>query len=272
MATLKGKTLFITGASRGIGLAIALRAARDGARVIVAAKTDAPHPKLPGTSHSAADEIRKAGGEALAVRCDIRFSDQVESAVEHGVAEFGGIDICVNNASAISLTPTLETSVKTFDLMQQVNARGTWVVSRACLPHLLKASTPHILTLSPPLNLQPRWFGPHTAYSLSKYGMSLIALGLAEELKGKVAVNALWPKTIIATAAISNLLGGQEALAHCRTPEIMGDAAHAILTKGVDYSGRFLCDEDVLREEGISDFDRYAFAPGQALRRDLFLD
>jgi citronellol/citronellal dehydrogenase len=249
-----------------------LRAARDGARVIVAAKTDAPHPKLPGTIHSAADDIRKAGGEALPVRCDIRFADQVEAAVAQGVATFGGIDICVNNASAISLTPTLETSVKTFDLMQQVNTRGTWIASRACLPHLLESRTPHILTLSPPLNLQPRWFGPHTAYSLSKYGMSLVALGLAEELKGKVAVNALWPKTIIATAAISNLLGGQEALAHCRTPEIMGDAAHAILTKGVEYSGRFLCDEDVLREEGISDFDRYAYAPGQPLRRDLFLD
>jgi citronellol/citronellal dehydrogenase len=272
MATLQGKTLFITGASRGIGLAMALRAARDGARVIVAAKTDAPHPKLPGTIHSAADEIRKAGGEALAVRCDIRFADQVDAAVEQGVAAFGGIDICVNNASAISLTPTLETSVKAFDLMQQVNTRGTWMVSRACLPHLLKTSTPHILTLSPPLNLHPRWFGPHTAYSLSKYGMSLIALGLAEELTGRVAVNALWPQTIIATAAIWNLLGGQEAIAHCRKPEIMGDAAHAILTKGVEYSGRFLRDEEVLREEGVSDFDGYAYAPGQPLQRDLFVE
>src|SRR5258708_233827 len=195
MATLKGKVLLITGASRGIGLAIALRAARDGARIAILAKTSEPHPKLPGTIHSAAQEVRQAGGEALAVQCDIRFPEQIDSAVAATVAAFGGIDICVNNASAISLTPTADTPVKMFDLMNQINYRGTWLTSRACLPHLLKSAAPHILTLSPPLNLNPRWFGPHTAYTIAKYNMSLTTLGLAAELKGKVAVNSLWPKT-----------------------------------------------------------------------------
>jgi citronellol/citronellal dehydrogenase len=269
--TLKGRALFITGASRGIGLAIALRAARDGARIAIAAKTTAPHPKLPGTIHSAADAIRAAGGEALPIACDIRFADQVEAAVAQAVSAFGGIDICVNNASAISLTSTLQTSVKAFDLMQQINSRGTWLTTRACLPHLLTAERPHILNLSPPLNLDPRWFGPHTAYSMSKYDMSLQVLGLAEELKGRVAVNALWPETMIATAAIV-MLRGEEAFKHCRKPEIMGDAAYAILTQGLDFTGNFVRDEQVLRQSGITDFDRYACAPGERLQRDLFLD
>ena len=271
MATLKGKVLFITGGSRGIGLAIALRAARDGARIAIAAKTAEPHPKLAGTIHSSADEIRKAGGEALPIQCDIRFPEQVDAAVAATVAAFGGIDICVNNASAISLTPTAETPVKMFDLMNQINYRGTWLTSRACLPHLLKAKTPHILTLSPPLNLNPRWFGPHTAYTIAKYNMSLTVLGLAAELKGKVAVNALWPQTWIATAAIS-LVAGAEAFKQCRKPDIMADAAHAVLTKGVDFSGKFLIDEAVLREQGVTDFSQYDAVPGASPRRDLLLD
>jgi citronellol/citronellal dehydrogenase len=200
MTTLTGKVLFISGASRGIGLAIALRAARDGARIAIAAKTTEPHPKLPGTIYSAADEIRAAGGEALPIPCDIRFADQVDAAVAETVRVFGGVDVCVNNASAISLTGTLDTSVKTFDLMNQINYRGAWLASRACLPHLLTAERPHILNLSPPLNLNPRWFGPHTAYTISKYNMSLLVLGLAEELRGKVAVNALWALTYVLSA------------------------------------------------------------------------
>jgi len=269
--TLEGRSLFITGASRGIGLAIALRAARDGARIAIAAKTIAPHPKLPGTIHSAAEAIRDAGGEALPIACDIRFADQVEAAVAQAASTFGGIDICVNNASAISVTPTLQTSIKAFDLMQQINSRGTWVTTRACLPHLLNAERPHILNISPPLNMDPRWFGPHTAYSMSKYDMSLQVLGLAEELKGKVAVNALWPETLIATAAIV-MLRGEAAFTHCRKPEIMGDAAYEILTQGLDFTGRFLRDEQVLRHSGLTDFDRYAYEPGARLQRDLFLD
>ena len=271
MGTLKGKVLFITGGSRGIGLAIALRAARDGARIAIAAKTTEPHPKLPGTIHTSAEEIRRAGGEALPIQCDIRHEEQVESAVAATVKAFGGIDICLNNASAISLTPTAQTPVKTFDLMNQINYRGTWLTSRACLPHLLKAKTPHILTLSPPLNLNPKWFAPHTAYTIAKYNMSLTVLGLAAELKGKVAVNALWPQTWIATAAIA-MIAGEEGLKASRKPEIMADAAHAILTKGIDYTGKFLIDEAVLREEGVTDFARYAAVPGGSPRRDLFLD
>jgi citronellol/citronellal dehydrogenase len=271
MVTLKGRILFITGASRGIGLAIALRAARDGARISIVAKTTEPHPKLPGTIYSAADEIRSAGGEALPISCDIRFADQIEAAVAQTVSAFGGIDTCVNNASAISLTSTLETPVKAFDLMNQINYRGAWLTSRACLPYLLKAETPHILNISPPLNLDPRWFSHHTAYTIAKYNMSLIVLGLAEELRGRVAVNALWPQTFIATAAIRNL-SGQEAIRHCRNPEIMGDAAHAILTKGRDLTGKFLIDEQVLRDEGVTSFLKYCNSPDQLLQRDLFLD
>ena len=270
MATLKDKVLFITGGSRGIGLSIALRAARDGARVAIAAKTAEPHPKLPGTIHSAAKEIRHAGGEALPIQCDIRFEDQVEAAVAQTVATFGGIDICINNASAISLTATLETPVKIFDLMNQINYRGAWLASRVCLPHLLKARSPHILNISPPLNLSPRWFGPHTAYTIAKYNMSLIVLGLAEELKGRVAVNALWPQTWIATAAILNR--GQDLARHCRKPEIMADAARIVLTQGVDVTGNFFVDENVLRKNGLKDFDSYACVPSGDLRRDLFLD
>ena len=271
MATLKDKVLFVTGASRGIGLAIALRAARDGARIAIAAKTVEPHAKLPGTIHTAADEIRQAGGEALPIQCDIRFAEQVDAAVAQAVAAFGGIDIRSNNASAISLTPTLDTPVKVFDLMNQINYRGTWLASRTCLPHLLKARTPHILNLAPPLNLHPHWFGPHTAYTIAKYNMSLVVLGLAEELKGRVAVNALWPQTTIATAAVWNR-AGQDMVRQSRKPEIMAEAAHAILTKGLDFTGRFLIDEQVLRDAGVRDFTAYACAPGEALRRDLFLD
>jgi citronellol/citronellal dehydrogenase len=271
MGTLEGKVLFVTGGSRGIGLAIAVRAARDGARIAIAAKTTEPHPKLPGTIHTAAEEIRKAGGEALPIQCDIRFADQVEAAVAQTAGAFGGIDVCLNNASAISLTTTLETPIKTFDLMNQINYRGAWLASRACPPHLLKAASPHILNLSPPLNLDPRWFGPHTAYTIAKYNMSLVVLGLAEELKGRVAVNALWPQTWIATAAIWNRVG-EDLIKHCRKPEIIADAAHAILTKGIDVTGRFFIDEQVLREEGVKDFDSYACAAGATLRRDLFLD
>ena len=271
MATLKGKVLFVTGASRGIGLAIALRAARDGASIAIAAKTTQPHPKLPGTIHSAADEIRRAGGQALPLPCDIRFADQIDAAVAQTVAAFGGIDICVNNASAISLTPTLETPVKSFDLMNQINYRGTWLTSCACLPHLLKAKTPHILTISPPLDFNPRWFGRHTAYTISKFNMSLVVLGLAEELQGRVAVNALWPQTIIATAAIRSL-GGEDLIKNCRKPEVVADAAHAILTQGLDFTGKFLIDEQVLRSKGVEDFSLYACVPGELLRTDLFVD
>ena len=271
METLKGKVLLVTGASRGIGLAIALRAARDGASIAIAAKTTQAHPKLPGTIHSAAEEIRRAGGQALPIPCDIRFADQIDAAVAQTVAAFGGIDVCVNNASAISLTPTLETPVKSFDLMNQINYRGTWLTSCACLPHLLKAKTPHILTISPPLDFNRRWFGQHTAYTISKFNMSLVVLGLAEEFQGKVAVNALWPRTIIATAAIRSL-GGEDLIKNCRKPEIMADAAHAILTQGLDFTGKFLIDEQVLRCIGVQDISSYACVPGEPLRPDLFVD
>jgi citronellol/citronellal dehydrogenase len=273
MATLAGKTLFITGASRGIGLAIAVRAARDGARVVVAAKSNVPNPKLPGTIHTAAAEIEKAGGQALAVPCDIREEEQVKAAVKAAVERFGGIDILVNNASAIHLAGTLDTPMKRFDLMNQVNARGTYLCSQACLPHLLQAKNPHILVLSPPLSLKPRWFGSHVAYTMAKYGMSMCVLGMAEEFRDRgVAVNALWPRTVIATAAL-NLLGGEETARHGRTAEIVADAAHAILVKDSrSLTGQFLLDEDVLRQAGVTDFSRYAVEPGLDLMPDLFLD
>ena len=271
MSNLKGKTLFITGASRGIGLAIALRAARDGANIVIAAKSDIPNPKLPGTIHSAAKAVEQAGGKALALRCDIREEDQVKAAVEKAVETFGGIDILINNASAIWLRGTLDTPMKRFDLMSQVNSRGTFMCSQICLPHLLKSDNPHILTLAPPINLDPKWWAPHTGYTLAKMGMSFVTLGLAEEFKGKVAVNALWPRTVIATDAI-NMIPGVE-LSKCRTPEILSDAAYFILTTPhAQLNGQFILDEDFLRERGITDFDRYAVDVSQTLLPDLFLD
>jgi citronellol/citronellal dehydrogenase len=272
IGSLAGKTLFITGGSRGIGKAIALRAARDGASVVIAAKTDQPHPKLPGTIHTAAQEIEAAGGKALAVACDIRFEDQVLRAVERAVATFGGIDVLVNNASAISLTGTLATPVKRFDLMMDINARGAWLCSQTCLPHLKKAENPHILALSPPLDLRPQWFGPHLAYTMSKYGMSMCVVGLAEEFRADgIAVNGLWPRTPIATEALKLIPGINPA--RCRRPEIVADAAHAILTRpSRSTSGRFFSDEEALAEAGIIDFTPYAVDPANAgkLYPDLF--
>lgn len=272
--TLQGKTLFITGASRGIGQAIALRAARDGANIIIAAKTTTEHPKLPGTIHSAAEEMVAAGGRALAVKTDIRFEDQVEAAIEAGVAEFGGIDIVVNNASAISLTGTLNTPMKTYDRMYDINARGSYVVTQKALPHLLKADNPHVLNLSPPLNLDPKWFAEFAAYTLAKYAMSVWVLGMSAEFSKKgVGFNALWPRTTIATAAVRNLLGGEKMINASRHPEIMGNAAWAILTRDSrQCTGNFFLDEDVLTEEGESDFEKYAVVPGTPLFTDLFLD
>jgi citronellol/citronellal dehydrogenase len=273
MATLQGKTLFVTGASRGIGLAIALRAARDGANVAVAAKTSAPHPKLPGTIHTAAAEVERAGGRALALECDIRDEEQVKAAVARTAERFGGVDVLVNNASAIFLADTPNTPMKRYDLMHGVNARGTFLCSQVCLPFLAKAENPHILALSPPISLQPRWFAPHVAYTVAKYGMSLYVLGMAEELREKgIAVNALWPRTVIATAAL-NVLGGEETARHARLPEIVADAAHAILVRpSRSCTGNFFIDEDVLRGEGVTEFGRYAVKPGEALMRDLFVD
>ncbi len=272
MATLAGKTLFITGASRGIGLAIALRAARDGANVVVAAKTTDPHPKLPGTIYSACEDIEKAGGKALACVCDIRFEEQIEAAVQQTLDRFGGIDILVNNASAIQLTPTLATEMKRFDLMFGVNVRGTYATSRACLPHLLKAENPHILNLSPPLNMQAHWFQNHVAYTMSKYGMSMCVLGMAAEFKGKVGINALWPRTAIATAAVQNLLGGDEMIKGSRKPEILADAAHVILTRDAKTTGgNFFIDDEVLASAGVTDLEPYAVTPGHPLVPDFFV-
>ena len=274
MSNLKNKTLFITGASRGIGKAIALRAARDGANIVVAAKTESPHPKLPGTIHSAVQEIEAAGGKGLAGAVDVRDEAQIQAAVDATLATFGGIDILVNNASAIRLTGTLDTAMKHYDLMQSVNVRGTFAVSKFCLPHLLKAENPHILNISPPLNLNPKWFADHVAYTMSKYGMSMCVLGMATEWKDKgVAVNALWPKTTIATAAILNLLGGEEVMNRSRKPEIMADAAHAILTQDSRIcTGHFFLDEEVLRNVGVTDFESYSVKPGTSLLTDLFLE
>jgi citronellol/citronellal dehydrogenase len=270
--TLAGKTLFITGASRGIGLAIALKAARDGANIAIAAKTADPNPKLPGTIFSAAAEIERAGGKALAIQCDIRFEDQVAAAVRRTAERFGGIDICVNNASAISLTGMLETEMKRFDLMNQVNSRGSFLVSKLCLPLLLKAQNPHVLMLSPPLEMQAKWFAGHTAYSMAKYGMSMCVLGLAAEFAGRVAVNALWPRTAIATAAVQNYLGGDETIRQCRKPEIVADAACAIFKKPAkSFSGNFLIDDIFLAGEGVSDFDQYRVDPSRPLLPDFFV-
>ena len=272
MASLKGKTLFITGASRGIGLAIALRAAADGANVVVAAKTVEPHPRLPGTIHSAAREIEAAGGRCLPVQCDIRDEAQIAKAVAEAVERFGGIDVLVNNASAISLTGTLETPMKHFDLMFGINVRGTYAASQACIPALAKAANPHILTLSPPLKLAARWFKAHVAYTMAKYGMSMCVLGMAEELrKAGIAVNALWPRTIIATAALQMIPGIDPR--EGRRPEIVAEAAHWILTQpSRECSGNFFIDEDVLRRAGASDFRKYAVDPQRTPRTDLFLD
>ncbi len=274
MADLAGKVVFLSGASRGIGLAIGLRAARDGARVVVAAKTAEPHPKLPGTIFTAADEIRAAGGEALPLQVDIRFEDQVEAAVAKVVETWGGIDILVNNASAISLTGTLATEMKRYDLMHGINARGTFLTTQKCLPHLLKAANPHVLTISPPLAIEERWFAPHAAYTLAKYGMSLLTLGWAGEFRQQgVAFNCLWPRTTIATAA-THMLGGEALTRRCRLPAIMGDAAHAILVRpSRESSGNFLVDEAVLREGGRTDFSEY-LPPGtreEDLAPDYFL-
>jgi citronellol/citronellal dehydrogenase len=271
--TLRGKTLFITGASRGIGKAIALRAARDGANVVIAAKTTEAHAKLPGTIYSAKEEIEAAGGKALACVVDVRDEGQIAAAVAEAVRAFGGIDILVNNASAISLTGTLETTMKRYDLMHQVNTRGTFACSQACIPHLAKAANPHILNLSPPLNMEARWFAPHVAYTMAKFGMSMCVLGMSEELRPKrIAVNALWPRTAIATAAVQNLLGGDQAIAGCRTVEIMADAAHVILTRpSTEYTGQFCVDDDVLRSVGITDLTKYAVTPGAPLVPDFFV-
>ena len=270
--SLRGKTLFITGASRGIGLAIAVRAARDGANIVIAAKSDVPNPKLPGTIHSAAAAVEQAGGKALAIKCDIREEEQVRAAVEQTVTHFGGIDVLVNNASAIWLSGALDTPMKRFDLMQQVNARGTFVCAQACLPHLLKASNPHILTLAPPPSLDPKWWAPHTGYTLAKMGMSFVTLGLAAEFGARgVAVNALWPRTIVATDALKMIPGVD--ISRCRRPEIVADAAQAILVKPArGFSGNFLIDEDVLREAGMNDFSAYAVDPSKPPLADLFLD
>jgi citronellol/citronellal dehydrogenase len=272
---LEGKTIFISGGSRGVGLAIARRAARDGANVALVAKTDEPHPKLPGTIHTAAEEIRDAGGLALPIVGDIRDADAVSDAVEQAVEEFGGIDIAVNNASAINLLGTEELEVKRYDLMQEINVRGTFVVTKACLPHLKRAENPHVLTLSPPLNLDPKWFAEHVGYTISKYNMSMLTLGWAEEFREEgIAFNSLWPRTMIATAAVMNLLGGEEAMAQSRTPEILADAAHAILARpSRECTGNFFIDEEVLAEEGVTDLERYRADPqGGELAVDLFLD
>ena len=273
MTSLKGKTLFISGASRGIGLAIALRAARDGANVAIAAKTDAPHPKLPGTIHSAAAEIEKAGGRALPLVVDVREEAAVAAAIERTVATFGTLDIVVNNASAIQLTPTPETDMRRFDLMHQVNARGTYMVSKYAIPHLAKALNPHILMLSPPLDLKEKWFAGHTAYSMAKYGMSLVVLGLAGELRPKgIAVNALWPRTTIATSAIKNLLGGDMIMRRSRTPDILADAACRIFAKPAkSFTGHFLIDDTFLAADGVTDFDRYRVDPREPLAPDFFV-
>jgi citronellol/citronellal dehydrogenase len=272
MADLKGRTLFITGGSRGIGKAIALRAAADGANVAIAAKTAEPHPKLPGTIYTAAEEIEAAGGRALPLQVDIRDEDQVHQAVSKTVETFGGIDILVNNASAINLTGTLDTPMKRFDLMWGVNARGTYACSQACIPHLKKSSNPHILTLSPPLNLDPKWFKSHVAYTMAKYGMSLCVLGMAEEFRADgIAVNALWPRTVIYTAALA-MLGGLINPENCRKPEIVADAAHVLLTRDSRCcTGNFYIDDDVLREAGVTDLEKYAVQPGERLLPDLFL-
>ncbi len=271
--SLNGKTLFITGASRGIGLAIALRAARDGANIAVAAKTAEPHPKLAGTIHTAAAEIERAGGTALPLVVDVREEATVEAAARRCAERFGGIDVCVNNASAINLAPTEQIEMRRYDLIQQINTRGTFVTTRACLPYLRRAANPHVLTLSPPLDLKPQWFAPHLAYALSKYGMSLCMLGMAQEYRAAgIACNALWPRTTIATAAVEFALGGAAMMRRSRRPEIVADAAHAILTRPArTCTGNFFIDDSVLYEAGVRDFAPYSVEPGALLLADIFV-
>ena len=274
MGDLKGKTVFVTGGSRGIGLAIALRCAADGANITIAAKTVEPHPKLEGTIYTALEEIKAAGGQGIACQVDVRDENSVSEAVAQTVDTFGGIDILINNASAISLTPTLQTEMKRYDLMQDVNTRGTFMVSKACIPHLLKSDNPHVLNLSPPLNVEEKWFGPHVAYTIAKFGMSMCVLGMAKEFKKDgIAFNALWPRTTIATAAVRNLLGGEEVIKGSRSPEIMADAAHIIFNKKAsDNSGNFYVDDEVLASVGITDLSKYAIMPGATLFPDFFVD
>jgi citronellol/citronellal dehydrogenase len=271
--SLKGKTLFITGASRGIGLAIAKRAARDGANVAIAAKTAEPHPKLPGTIYTAAKEIEEAGGAALPLLCDIQYDEQVADAVKKTVEAFGGIDILVNNASAIHLTGTEATPMKRYDLMHRINTRGTFLASQLCIPHLRKAQNPHILNLSPPLNMEAKWFAPHVAYTMAKFGMSMCVLGMAEELKRDgIAVNALWPRTVIATAAVQNLLGGDATMKGSRKPEIMADAAYVIVNRpSREFTGNFCIDDETLASAGVTDLSGYSLTPGATLLPDFFV-
>ena len=272
MSKFKGKTVFITGASRGIGHAIGLRLAKEGANIVIAAKTAAPHPKLEGTIFTAAEDMEKAGGKALPLVVDVRDEQQVEEAVQKTVDTFGGIDILVNNASAIQLTGTVQTDMKRYDLMHQVNTRGTFMVSQKCIPHLLKSDIAHVLNLSPPLNMETKWFAPHVAYTMAKFGMSLCVLGMSGEFKGKIAFNALWPKTTIATAAVNNALGGEAMMNKSRTPEIMADCAYIIFNKDkTACSGNFFVDEVLLKSEGITDFSKYAFVPGTK-DREMFPD
>ena len=274
MNSLKNKTLLITGASRGIGKAIALRAAADGARIAIAAKSTQEDPRIPGTIYSAAEEIERAGGQALPIVCDIRHEDQVERAVHMTVERFGGIDILVNNASAISLTGTEMTAMKRYDLMHQINLRGTFLCSQKAIPHLRKANNPHVLVLSPPLSMKPQWFGPHVAYTIAKYGMSMCVMGMAEEYRGEgIAFNALWPRTTIATAAVRNIAGGEEMIKYSRNEQIMADAAYAILTSPArETTGNFFIDEHLLRARGQTNFDQYAMVPGNTLMTDLYVD
>jgi citronellol/citronellal dehydrogenase len=275
MSTLAGRTLLMSGGSRGIGLAIALRAARDGANVVLLAKTSEPHPRLPGTVHTAAAQIEEAGGRAAAVVGDVRRDEDVQRAVDTAVERFGGLDVVVNNASALDLSPTRDIAMKGYDLMQDINARGTFLLSKLAIPHLEASDRAHILTLSPPIDLRPKWAGSYLAYTMAKYGMSLVTLGLAEELRDAgIATNSLWPRTTIATAAVANLLGGEDTVGRSRTPEIMADAAHAVLVRDSRAcTGNFFIDEDVLREEGVTDLEQYRVGPGgQPLEADLFLD
>ncbi len=271
MSIFKNKTLFITGASRGIGKEIAVRFAKEGANIIIVAKTAEAHAKLAGTIYETAEAVEKAGGKALPLMVDVREEAQVYDAVAKGVEKFGGIDILVNNASAIQLTNTLDTDMKRYDLMNQINTRGTFLCSKACIPHLLKAENPHVLNLSPPLNMETRWFAPHVAYTMAKFGMSMCVLGMSGEYKGKIAFNALWPRTTIATAAV-NMLGGDYLMNQSRTPEIMSDSAFAIFSKDAKtFSGNFLVDEDFLRSEGVTDFEKYSVVPGGKLAPDFFV-